>query len=158
MAVMVQNKGRGAARNVRIDSAQPKIVENEKGLLADFKIIATEVAGQSLQPSLTVNFGQIDPGTNVIGRWLMTSTILGGFIEYSANFQHLDGLGNKKLSLVEGVEIHEMIHVVQAGGDARPDFLANDLPDLYDRPDTLHLSDGSVQPVSVVLEGTFDGA
>ena len=157
LAVMVLNKGRGAARDVRIDSAQPKIVENEKGLLADFKIIATEVAGESLQPSLTVNFGQIDPGTSVIGRWLMTSTILGGFIEYAANFEHLDGLGNKKLSLVEGIEIHEMIHIVNAGEDARPDFLANDIQDLYDRPDTLHLSDGSVQPVSAIFEGHFDG-
>lgn len=161
LAVMVQNKGRGAARDVRIDSAQPKIVENEKGLLADFKIIATEVAGQNLQPSLTVDFGRIDPGTNVIGRWLLTSTILGGFIEYSAHFEHLDGLGNKNLSLVEGIEIHEMIHVVRAGGtgdDGRPDFLANDIQDLYDRPDTLHLSDGTVQPVSAVFEGAFDGA
>ncbi|HET6406934.1 MAG TPA: putative Ig domain-containing protein, partial [Chthoniobacteraceae bacterium] len=161
LAVMVQNKGLGAANNVRIDSAQPKIVDNEKGLLADFKIIATEVAGQNLLPSLTVDFGTIDPGTNTIGRWLMTSTILGGFIEYSANFEHLDGLGNKKLSLVEGIEIHEMIHIVRAGGpgaDARPDFLANDVQDLYDRPDTLHLSDGSVQPVSAIYEGAFDGA
>ncbi|MRR10713.1 hypothetical protein EG831_11720, partial [bacterium] len=160
LAVMVLNKGRGAARDVRIDSAQPKIVENEKGLLADFKIIATQVETESLQPSLSVEFGQIEPGTNMIGRWLLTSTILGGFIDYSATFQHLDGLGNKKLSLVEGVEIHELIHIVQATGpadDGRPDFLANDIPDLYDRPDTLHVSDGTVQPVSVVLEGTVSG-
>ena len=42
LAVMIENKGHGIARNFRITSAQPKIVENEKGLLIDFKIIATE--------------------------------------------------------------------------------------------------------------------
>ncbi len=161
LAVMVENKGHGSARDVRIDSAQPKIVDNEKGLFADFKIIATEVAGQNLQPSLSVEFGEIPPGTNAIGRWLLTSTILGGFIDYSATFEHLDGLGNKKLSLVEGVQIHELIHIVQATGDmkdGRPDFLVNDIADLYDRPDTLHLSDGSTRPVGVVLEGAVDQA
>ena len=161
LAVMVENKGHGAAHKVRIVSAQPQIVENEKGLYADFRIIATEVAGQNLQPSLTVEFGQIDPGTNAIGRWLLTSSILGGFIDYSATFEHLDGLGDKKLSLIEGVAVHELIHIVKGLGawnDGRPDFLVNDVADLYDRPDTLHLSDGSVAPVSMITDATFNRA
>ena len=72
----------------------------------------------------------------------MTSTILGGFIDYSATFEHLDAIGDKQLSLIAGVQIHELIHIVHApgaGDDGRPDFLVNDVPDLYDRPDTLHL-------------------
>jgi hypothetical protein len=161
LAVMVENRGYGAARNVQIRSAQPRIVENEKGLLVDFKIIATEVAGQNLQPSLTVDFGNIAPHTNAIGRWLLTSTLLGGFIEYSATIEHRDGLDREKLSLVEGVEIHELIHLVRALGardDGRPDFLANDVADIYDRPDRIHFSDGTVEPVSVVLAGTVDSA
>ena len=59
LAVMIENRGYGIARNFRITSAQPKIIENEKGLLIDFKIIAAEVAGKNLTPSLTVNFGDI---------------------------------------------------------------------------------------------------
>src|SRR5207253_1543133 len=50
LAVMAQNKGQGTAHDFRITSAQPKIVDNEKGLLIDFKIIATEVAGKNLEP------------------------------------------------------------------------------------------------------------
>jgi hypothetical protein len=73
-AVMVQNRGYGLAKTFRITSAQPQIVENEKGLLIDFQIIATEVAGRNLVPSLTADFGNIDPGRTAIGRWLMTST------------------------------------------------------------------------------------
>ena len=55
LAVMVQNRGYGIARSFQITSAQPKIIDNEKGLLIDFKLIGTEVAGQEIWPSLTVN-------------------------------------------------------------------------------------------------------
>ena len=161
LAVMVQNKGAGAARNMRITSAQPQIIENEKGLLVDFNILATEVAGQNLTPSLTATFGNINPGTNAIARWLMTSTIQGLFIDYKATFEHIDGLGNPRLSLIDDVSIHEMIHLVQASGaseDGRPDFLVNDVPDLNDFPDTLYLSDGSTNPMQVVTTATPSGA
>ena len=161
LAVMVQNKGFGVAKNFHITSAQPQIVENEKGLLADFKIIATEVAGQNLTPSLSADFGTIDPGGIAIGRWLMTSTIQGLFIDYKATFEHLDGLGNKKLSLIDEVTIHEMIRLVQAGGtieDGKPDFLVNDLADLHDYPDRLYLSDGTTNEVAVVTNDVVVGS
>lgn len=159
LAVMIENRGKGDARNMRITSAQPKIIENEKGLLIDFQIIATEVAGQNLVPSLTANFGNVGAGQIAIGRWLLTSTLQGLFTDYKASFEHIDGLGNKKLSLIEEVTIHEMIRLVQAGGDfedGRPDFLVNDLPDPEDRPDMLYLSDGSTNLVEVVETATVD--
>ena len=53
LGLIVKNNGAGAARNFRITSAQPKIVENEKGLLIDFKIIGTQVGTQALAPTLT---------------------------------------------------------------------------------------------------------
>jgi hypothetical protein len=146
LAVMVRNNGAGDARNFRITSAQPEIVENEKGLLIDFKIIATEVAGQNMTPTLTANFGTIPAGGISVARWLMTSTLQGLFINYSATFEHLDGQGNPRLSLIDEVRIHEMIRLVQAGApfaDGKPDFLVNDRADLRDLPDTLWLSDGS---------------
>jgi len=161
LAVMIQNKGYGVAKNFRIASAQPQIVENEKGLLIDFQIIATEVAGQNLTPSLTAQFGNINPGATAVGRWLFTSTLQGLFVDYSASFEHIDALGTRKLSLIEQVNIHEMIRLVHAPGafdDGTPDFLVNDVPDVYDRPDTLWLSDGSAQGVTVVETAVHDGA
>jgi hypothetical protein len=158
LAVMVENRGKGTARNFRITSAQPQIVENERGLLVDFRIIATEVAGQSVTPSLTVNLGTIDPGQNAIGRWLLTSTIQGHFTDYNATFEHIDGLGNAKLSLIEDLSIHEMIHLVRAAGsfeDGKPDFLVNDENiDARDLPDTLYLSDGSTNRVQVIEQSS----
>ncbi len=158
LGMIVQNTGNGTARNVRITSGQPKIVDNEKGLLIDFELIASEVAGQNLTPSLTVNLGDIPPGTNTIATWLFTSSLQGLFIDYSASFEHLDGLGRPQLSLVDGVEIHEMLHIVNAADDDLPDFLVNDTADEEDLPDVVDLSDGTVQPVAVVRNATADGA
>ena len=160
LAVMVENRGFGEARNLRISSAQPEIIENEKGLLIDFKIIASEVEGQPLTPSLTVNLGNIDPGARKIGRWLLTSTLQGLFTDYRATFEHLDALGNQKLSLIEEVTIHQLIRLVEAPGpfaDDRPDFLVNGVVDPQDLPDTLYLSDGTTNTVTAVLEAAVDG-
>ena len=160
LAVLVENQGAGPARDLSITSAQPKIVENEKGLFIDFKIIGTEVAGQNLSPSLTADFGTIDPGESKIATWLMTSTLHGLFIDYEATFEHLDGFGDPRLSLIKDVEIHEMIHMIRALGDKDdgfPDFLVNDIPDIDDLPDTVHRSDGAIEPVTVVQTASVTG-
>jgi hypothetical protein len=159
LAVMVQNRGYGIAHDFRITSAQPKIVDNEKGLLIDFKIIGAQEGNQPVSPSLTVNFGDIAPGATAVGRWLLTSTLQGLFIDYSATFEHVDPLGNPRLSLIDGVEIHEMTHLVHADGawdDGLPDFLVNDIADFNNFPDTLYLSDGQIESVSVVQSATPD--
>ena len=163
LAVMIQNTGRGVASHMRIASAQPQIVENESGLLIDFTIISTEVAGQNMTPSLTADFGDIAPGQIKIGRWLMTSTLHGQFTSYEASFQHLDGMGNTRLAIITNVAIHEMTHLVQAPGkyeDGMPDFLVNEInlaSDPIDLPDTVYLSDGTKAPVTVVQTASVVG-
>ncbi len=64
VGLQVLNEGKGAARNLTITSAQPKIVENEKGLLIDFKIVSSQVDGQAATPSLTLDLGRIDPASS----------------------------------------------------------------------------------------------
>ena len=159
LGVLVQNQGYGVAHDFRITSAQPKIVDNEKGLLINFQIIGAQVGTQPVAPSLTVDFGDLAPGQVQEGRWLLTSSLQGLFVDYSATFQHVDSLGNPRLSLIEGVEIHEMIHLVQAPGawdDGLADFLVDDLPSFDHLPDTLYLSDGSKQPVSAIQTAAAD--
>jgi hypothetical protein len=160
LAVMVENKGFGEARNLRIISGQPKIVDNEKGLFIDFKIIGTEVDGSPLTPSLTADFGNVAPGQRKIATWLMTSTLQGLFTEYSATFEHISGLGDPRISLLQNVEIHEMIRSVRdqrPGSDSAPDFLTNDVVDANDFPDTIHYSDGGTDLVTVRQTGNFTG-
>ncbi len=161
LAVMAQNVGKGLAKNFSITSAQPKIIENEKGLLIDFEIIATEVAGQNLSPSLKVSFGDVGPDQIKIGRWLLKASLLGFFLDYKASFEHEDRLGGKETSLIESVDIHELIHLVEAGGtfsDGKPDFLVNDDKDEQHLPEWLYLSNGQTNEVAAVLAATPDGA
>ncbi|WP_233148428.1 CARDB domain-containing protein [Rhodopirellula sp. MGV] len=160
LAVQVQNKGAGAAKNLRIESAQPRIVENEKGLLVDFEITGTRVNGDDRKPSLTAAFGDVQPGQLAIAQWEMLSSLQGLFVDYNATFQHVSALGDNRFSLIKDVQIHELIHVVNAaqvdGDDGLPDFLVNDLPDPNDLPDTLYLSDGSVVEVALGSEVGVD--
>ncbi len=159
LAVLVQNNGAGAAKSLTLSSAQPKIVDNEKGLQVDFRMVATELDGQLLPTSSSINFGTVEPGEISIARWLMTSTLQGLFTEYKASFEHVDGLGDPRVSLIKSVAIHPMNHLVEALGarrDGRPDFLVSDLTDEADLPDTIYLSDGSREPVSVITEGSVD--
>ena len=158
LGIIVENRGAGTARDFTITSSQPKIVDNEKGLLVDFQIIATQVDGQPLLPSLTASFGDIEPGGRSVGQWLMTSTIQGLFIEYSATFQHVDAFGDERLSLIDSVEIIEMIRPVSGDGDLLTDFLANELPDDDDFPDRLYLGNGDIFWVSVSTNGDAERA
>jgi hypothetical protein len=50
LGVLVRNEGKGDAKNLKITSGQPKIVDNEKGLLIDFQIIGSEVNGTGVSP------------------------------------------------------------------------------------------------------------
>jgi hypothetical protein len=161
LGVQVVNTGKGTAQDVSITSAQPKIVDNQKGLLVNFQIIATQVDGQNLSPSLTANFGTIPPGGVSEGYFLLESSIQGQFIDYSASYQNLDGLGQPQASVINGVEIHELIHLAEgigAGDDGKTAFLVNDIPDANHTPDTIYLPDGTIQDVSQATGAAFDAA
>jgi hypothetical protein len=158
LAVVVQNVGNGAARNFSITSAQPQITENVKGLQIDFEIVGTEVAGQEVTPALTASFGDVGPGEIKIANWLFKTPLQGFFRDYKATFEHDSALGGRETSLIESVDIHELIHLVHAQGtfdDGKPDFLVNDVKDERTLPDTLYLSDGTTNSVAAVLGGTF---
>ena len=159
LGLRMTNIGAGEAMNVRITSSQPEIIENEKGLLINFQIIGTRIGTQEVSPSLTVNLGDIAPDSAVVVQWLMTASLQGEFIEYHASYEHVDGLGDPRLSLIDSVDIHETEHVVYAEnpGDNLPDFLTNEIPDIDDLPDRVFLSDGSNEPVGVVTEASISG-
>lgn len=161
LAALVQNIGYGAARSLSITGSKPEIRENEKGLQIDFQIIGAQLENQSINPALDIAFGRIDPGTNRIARWLFTSSLQGNFTNFSASFSQVDQFGNPRTSLVRGVAVHELNHIVNANGpgaDNRPDFLVNDAADADFLPDTVYFSNGANAPVSAVTSGAVSGA
>jgi len=161
LGLMMTNQGKGSANNVRITSSQPEIVDNEKGLLIDFKITGTQVNTDQVSPSLTVNLGNIDPGQSAVARWMMLCSLSGRFVEYKASFEHVDPLGDARLSLIDSVSIHELTHAVRIddpADDSKPDFLVNDIADPDFLPDSLYNSAGGIFPVSQGVNPVVTGA
>ncbi len=129
LGVRIRNNGVGPARNVRIGSAQPRIVENDLGLLIDFRILGSYVDDAPAEPSLLIDFGEVPANGAAMGRWNMITTLSGQFTEFTAEFTHSDELGGQLTSLLDSVTTHTLVHDVLVdlpGRDAVRDFLAQD--------------------------------
>ena len=129
LGVRVRNAGHGAARNMTIESSQPRIIENELGLLIGFTITGSEVHGEPAQPTLLVSFGDVPPHSARVARWIMECTLSGRFESFTATFSHADELGGQLTSLLSEVRTHRLVRDVLVdvpGRDAVTDFLAVD--------------------------------
>jgi hypothetical protein len=129
LGVRIKNDGHGIARQLKIESAQPRIVENELGLLIGFEIISSSVNNQPTNPSLLIDFGDIQAGKTAVGRWQMITTLSGEFTEFNADFTHADELGGELTSLIQATNTHFLekdVLVDLPGRDEIRDFLAKD--------------------------------
>jgi len=129
LGVRVANGGFGTAASLKIDSGQPTIIENEQGLLVEFVILGSEVNGKAATDSLLAEFGDIDPMTAGVARWIMQSSLSGEFVEFSGEYSHSDAFGGELTSLIDEVDTHRLIHDVIVdlnGRDGIRDFLADD--------------------------------
>ena len=91
-ALLVNNKGNGEATNVRMQTQQPEIIENEKGLLIDFELISSQVNGGdaalSFGKTIANDFGNIPAHSQMYAQWWLTSTLLGHFTSYKIEIYH----------------------------------------------------------------------
>jgi len=129
LGVRVSNNGQGVAKKLKINSAQPKIVENEQGLLIGFVIEGSEVNGAPVVPSLLADFGDTAPNTSGVARWVMTCSLSGRFVEFKADYAHSDEMGGELTSLLEDPVTHFLVRDVLVdlpGRDRIRDFLALD--------------------------------
>ena len=129
LGVRIRNTGLAAAKGVRIDSAQPRIVENNQGLAINFRITGSYVNDAPAASSLLINFGDIPSNTSRMGRWIMESTLAGQFVDFTASFSHADELGGALTSILQGTNAHLLIRDVRVdlpGRDLVRDFLAQD--------------------------------
>jgi len=162
LAVMIENNGYGVASNLGIQSAQPQVIDNEKGLALNMNLIGSKLQGQPANMGLTnINFGNINPLSAKVGEWIFSSNVLGHFTGYQTAVRHLSSRGNPDLSLIEGAELHEWIKSIKVYGaqeDGINDFLVNAVPDANDYPDAIYLSQGNlIEVVSYADDGNFSG-
>lgn len=130
LGVRVKNTGMAPAQELKIDSAQPRIIDNEQGLPISFQIIGSYVQDMPASNSLLINFGDIAPGTSKMGRWQMESNLAGTFVDFTATFTHSDELGGALTSLLQATNANLLLRDVRVdlpGRDVVRDFLATDL-------------------------------
>ncbi|XP_052073342.1 uncharacterized protein LOC127711354 isoform X2 [Mytilus californianus] len=160
LAVMVTNSGYGIARGLKISSAQPQIIENEKGLLITFKIIGGFLGNEPITPSLIVDFGDIKSFETKTARWMLTSTLQGTFYNFSATFENINPLGDPQLSLFENVWYHELIHLVRLFRDGEDDgfddFLVNDFVDNKGIPERSITVQTDLMCITLLLQLNLD--
>ncbi len=153
LALMIQNNGYGAATKVRVESAQPEIIENQKGLAIHLALIGSNLNGQNRQLGLNnIDFGNIASKSTAIGQWWFTADLLGHFVNYETRVVHADSYGNPDLSLISGAKLHELIRSISVYNDLDTihDFLVNEVQDADETPDEIYTSSGNVLPVSAV--------
>jgi beta propeller repeat protein len=159
LAVRVMNDGYGAAMKLRIDSAQPKIIDNKQGLLIDFRILGTAMNDSSVTPSLIVDFGDLASKKGATASWQMISTLSGKFVDFKTSFTHASELGGDLTSLIKATNPHYLTHMVKVnlpGRDNRLDFLADinaNTGVIYESeiPNGSVALSGSQSPVTVIL-------
>jgi len=129
LGLRVRNTGSGTTRALRIDTGQPRIIDDELGLQVGFTITGTEVNGVRVPNSLQVALGDLAPGASTVARWCMRCTLSGSFTEFDASFIHADELGGELTSLIGAVNTHTLLRDVLVdlpGRDGIRDFLAVD--------------------------------
>jgi beta propeller repeat protein len=152
LGVLVKNSGYGPAKTVRINSQQPKIIENKAGLIIIARLLGARVQDSALnEATLQVNLGDILPGDTRKGAWDMITSLSGEFIEFKASYTHRDDLGGLETSLIKLLEAHFIAHEVlndDPGRDTILDFLADTDRDALQLPDTLYESQGQILAVN----------
>lgn len=129
LGVRVKNNGLATAKSLKIDSAQPKIIDNKQGALINFLLDGSFVNDAPAQNTLLIDFGDVAANTSKMGRWVMETTLAGTFTEFTAKFSHSDELGGAMTSILQAANAHVLVRDVRVdlpGRDGVRDFLAQD--------------------------------
>lgn len=160
-SLLINNLGYGDATNVKMSTNQPEIVDNEKGLKVKFELMSSQLNGQektlALGGSVSTDFGTIPAHSTSYAQWWIKSSLLGHFTDYDVKATHLTSYGNKDLSLLNDVTIHELIRSIDVtkGDKTLKGFMTNDIVDADDTPDMLYLSDGEIEKVNVAASSSI---
>lgn len=168
-ALLIQNVGHGDAENVFMTTEQPEIVDNQKGLLVNFEIVRSLLNGRedalAMGGDVTTDFGTIPAGSTAYAQWMFECSLLGHFIDYKVEATHVSSYGDKSLSLLGKVTIHEMIRSIRipeendkAIEDLLTGWLCNDVTDSHEAPDHIYLSNGAEAAVHAMGRATVSPA
>jgi len=124
IGVIVKNVGAGTARNLRIESGQPVITDNQSGAALNFALTGAALDGSPVAlPSnaLTLPFGDVGPGQTKAGYFTMVTDSDGTFTAFDATTQEEPFDGVQLSPLIQSVRTYIVTHdgvAVCSGGQA----------------------------------------
>jgi hypothetical protein len=152
LGLVVSNDGYGTAVAMTIATAEPRIVDNARGLLVDFALVAARVNTEpATQPTLSVALGDVGPLSSSAVVWSLTASLQGEFVALNATFRQtslLDG-APQLTSVVDRVQTHRLVRAVEARADQLSMFLVDDVDDANNTADAVHVG-RFVNPVQQV--------
>ena len=84
-ALLIQNKGAGDAIDLKIETSEPVIVDNQANLPVEFTQLYTTVDGVEGTMSFNnLNLGRISAGQNIMARWWFASNVSAHVASYEA--------------------------------------------------------------------------
>ncbi len=151
------NDGVGTAKNVRVSSLSPQIVENQQGLVVDFTMVGTLMDGEeNSQPLNDIALGTIAPSQTHTMEYLLKSSLLGTIAVNDVNVIHNSSINDRDMSLVSA-RAHRLVKTVleyRTGADSTHDFLVES--GNTNHPDSIYFSSGRETTVNAVNAATFD--
>ncbi len=153
-ALLIQNKGAGAAIDLKIETSEPTIVSNENNLPVTFTTLFTTIDGVAGNFKFTkLDLGRIEPGKNLMARWWFESNVNAHVANYEVHMTKASNYGEEfNLITLDGVRelTHSVTGTISAqsadharrrlapGSDIRKDtniFLLNEIEDEENLPD-----------------------
>ena len=129
LALMLVNRGHGTAMSLSMLTMQPKIIENEKGLLISFKLEDDAYMNNAMiKNSMNVSFGDVKPFEFRHVVWKFSSSLKGTFSNLSVTYTNKNPNGDPKLSLIDDIQYRQLYRLVSVDwpntlNDSLPDFL-----------------------------------
>lgn len=153
LGLLIRNMGFGTANQMKVSSAQPQIVDNEKGLLIDFTIEKAFLNNKHVASSLSINLGDLKPNETRHVIWSLKSTLSGEFINLTAEFEDQNANGDTKLSLIDSLQYHELDRLIEIDF---PQILNDSLADFMLYSDTVFSSKKVILSINhPVIESIF---
>jgi hypothetical protein len=117
LGLLIRNEGYGEAKNLKITTKQPEIVDNRDSLLIDFAITGGTVNGKDVQMTegkeLVSDFGTLKARSTAYAQWWLTSTLLGRITKYDVSYFHETDYENENFSLLSAVNAHTLIRSIK---------------------------------------------
>ncbi len=112
-ALLIQNKGAGPAIDLKIETSEPTVVNNENNLPVEFTTLYATINGVAGTHKFShLDLGRIEAGKNIMARWWFTSNVNAHVANYEVHMTKASNYG-EEFNLITLDGVRELTHSVK---------------------------------------------